>query len=109
MSSLVSQYMEDVAMRIEDAVTASCTFVHSFLISLHSNIQKSPFTRGMAASLTVLHVCTECVRDTDSIQKLCSNVKALHLRKTYFFVTVASRAVSRDLSGRSLPHFDDDP
>ena len=39
MSSLVSQYTEHVAMRVEDAVTASGTVVHSFLasfISLHS-------------------------------------------------------------------------
>ena len=39
MSLLVSQYTEHVAMRVEGAVTASGTFVHSFLasfISLHS-------------------------------------------------------------------------
>ena len=39
MLSLVSQYTEHVAMRVEGAVTASGTFVHSFLasfISLHS-------------------------------------------------------------------------
>ena len=39
MSSLVSQYTEHVAMRVEGAVTASGTFVHSFLasfVSLHS-------------------------------------------------------------------------
>ena len=73
MSSLVSQYTEHIAMRVEDAVTASGTFVHSFLasfISLHSlsNLQNSPFTRGKVASLTVLR--TERVHDADSIRKL---------------------------------------
>ena len=55
MSSLVSKYTEYVAMRAEGAVTASGTFVHSFLASsLHSNLQNAPFTRGKVSSSTEL-------------------------------------------------------
>ena len=70
--SLVSQYTEHVAMRLEGAVTASGTFVLSFLASFISltlsNLQNAPFTRGKASSSTVLH--TKRVRETDSIRKL---------------------------------------
>ena len=73
MSLLVSQYTEHVAMRVEGAVTASGTFVHSFLasfisLSTLSNLQNTPFTRGQASSSNVLH--TKHVRETDSIRKL---------------------------------------